>query len=558
MSSAAHLAAGRTALRLDDVSISVATAPTRASIQTRATGRPGPLLLWSMRLALAAATLAIYWNSLRTDFVGDDWMFLALAHDHSFLWNLTPLGGYHYDPVLGVIFFATYHLFGLNPIPYHLLAYAIFWTAAILVMQLGWKLSGHLSVGCLAGLLFVAVGSQYEAAIWGLVAYAAGVSTVLFLAGLLLFITSQNPQFTSRQRRLSYVGFMVALVLGPFVYEQSITLIGACILYRALVIEAGMSFKPGALVHRARAWLRTFALPAVFFLAYLGLKVWLARQTPVSQLPGLATGWRNLTLMATVGLLQAFLPGASVTGLYTYSFVWITPLGYLLDTFIEVLLLALLFIKFTPVARFLLLITAMLVVTQIVSLGNIASRHLFLITAPTAILWAMLLVTLPGWLMAWLARRGGADARAGRLIYAPSVALALLLIFAGVRFAVREQRYWAAAVTHVDALMSQVQRFSDADPGANALYLIDLPDSVLAPTGETMYEFRNSSHALVAFTMPNRFSTVNTVCTDASGYPNWTCNTYATEDEILSWSQDRHALVLRYDPATGRLAHLTV
>jgi hypothetical protein len=233
-------------------------------------------------------------------------------------------------------------------------------------------------------------------------------------------------------------------------------------------------------------------------------------------------------------------------------------MGYLLDASLEVLLLVLLFIKVTPVARFLLLLTAMLVVTQTIALGSLASRHLLLMTAPTAILWAMLLVALPGWLRSWLARRGGAHGRAGRLTYAPSVALALFLIIAGVRFAVREQRYWAAAAGHADALMSQVRALSAADPGAKALYLVNLPDFAPAPTDEIMYEFHNSPRARVALTMPNRFSRVEAVCTDVSILPTSTCNTVATNDEILLWSQDSQALVLKYDPTTGRFADLTV
>jgi hypothetical protein len=52
----------------------------------------------------------------------------------------------------------------------------------------------------------------------------------------------------------------------------------------------------------------------------------------------------------------------------------------------ELLVLGLLFIKVKPVYRFLLAVTAMLVVTQTLALANISFRHLFLITAPSAIL----------------------------------------------------------------------------------------------------------------------------------------------------------------------------
>jgi len=50
---------------------------------------PGDLLksrdrysVWAAALMLAAATFALFWQNLTTNFVGDDWLLLAVAHDH--------------------------------------------------------------------------------------------------------------------------------------------------------------------------------------------------------------------------------------------------------------------------------------------------------------------------------------------------------------------------------------------------------------------------------------------------------------------------------------------
>jgi hypothetical protein len=509
------------------------------------------LQMWIGTLGLAAATFALYGRTIGTNFVGDDWLFLATAREHSLSALLPAGGGYHYDPLMNVIIFAMYHAFGLHPVPYHVLAYICFWLGSVLVMRLGWKITDNLGLGIIAGFLFVAFGTQYEAAVWGVVAYAPAVSTILYLAGLLSFIAAHNTELSRARRAGAYVGFLLALVLGPFVYEQDISLLGACVLYRLLVLDANEAFSFRALPGRLRAWLADFALPGIFFLSYVGLKVWLGRQTTTPQLPGLTAGWEGLTFTAALGFLQAFVPGITVSELLRASLDWIAPKLHLLTLLGELLVLGLLFVKVKPVYRFLLAVTATLVVTQTLALANISSRHLFLITAPSAILWAGLLVYVRRWVQAWMAMHAHAADGAGWLSYVPSAALALLFVFAGVRYSFREQAYWRSAVGHVDSLMAQVARFSAADTAATTLYLVDVPDYYAAPTGESMYEFRNSPQALVELTMPNRFSSVVAVRTDDSFPINWGYTVLADEKTLLQWSQQPGALMLQYDAASG-------
>src|SRR5439155_18982363 len=114
---------------------------------------------------LAGEVVLIYGRSIDLGFAGDDWDYLGrVAHGPSAIF--IPDGTYHYNPVSQIALFAVYRLFGLHPVAYHVVAFILFWSGAVAVAALAWYVTRCFAIGALSGGVFVAYGTQYEAAIW--------------------------------------------------------------------------------------------------------------------------------------------------------------------------------------------------------------------------------------------------------------------------------------------------------------------------------------------------------------------------------------------------------
>jgi hypothetical protein len=138
-------------------------------------------------LAYLAGGLLVFSPVLSAWFVADDWDFLTLvAQAVSPAIAFTPLVGRFIRPLVVATYYVNYGLFGLWPLPYHLVVVVVHAVDAWLVSLLARALGLSTLVAGGAGLIFLVFAGHSEAVSW--VAGAADPWLVLFLVtALLLF-----------------------------------------------------------------------------------------------------------------------------------------------------------------------------------------------------------------------------------------------------------------------------------------------------------------------------------------------------------------------------------
>jgi len=523
--------------------------PQAGEVGARRVGRWRSLGLPAM---LAGEVALIYGRSIDLALVGDDWDYLGrVARGLSAIF--VPDGTYHYNPVSLLALFAVYKVFGLHAVAYHVVVFILFWSGAVAVAALAWYVTRSFAIGALSGGVFVAYGTQYEAAIWGGIAFWHTLSTLLFLGGLLLFMIAHDGRFPDKSRRWAYVGFLGAGSLGPFAHEQALSLIVVCALYRLFVLDWGAGSRPADLVRRARGWGREFVAPGLLLLCYLAFKLWLQRRTPIPQVPGLGLTWETKAFGLTLGVFQAFVPGLSWQGAMRVMALPAGPhlyLAVLACALIGALILA---SVATPLQRFLLLWALSAVAMQVLGVGILQARHLYLLTAPASILWAGLIRGLPGLtrdVLGPLRLPRTAITAAGLL---PAALVLGALMTAGMAYSFQQQDAWQAGSRERKTHLAQLERCARLNPAAGDLFLIDLPDYRLSPTGEFVYMYRNGTKALIALAFPGRFE--RTILVRQSGDPDVATGdiNQVTDEDLEQYAARPGTLLLQYDRRSGAL-----
>lgn len=527
--------------------------PAKQSDKPDATARRAMSLVL---LALAAEIAIMYGRSITNGLVGDDWLLIYTSRTLSVA--VSWAGGYHYNPISQAFMWLMYRLFGLHAVYYHIVAYVFFWLDAVLILAIARRMTRRFSIGALAAALFIAFGTPYEAVIWGLVSLLQTMGLATYLAGFLFYLRAQDPQLDATRRRQSHIGFVVAIVLSPFIYEQTLSLIVICALYRFLVIERTAGFSPQALLTRARNWLRDFAVPAAFLLSYLGLKWWMNRHSFVPVAPGLTYSWHFLMSTAVVGFFRAYLPGLGFQPASWLAYSWTEGHSrrIVAGELGELLVMVIGFVVVKPVYKFLIVWTFILVISMTLGLGTIESRHLLMITMPAAIMWAGFLVYLASKVRGWLERTHLPSRWVARLALAPSVLLAIAFGIAGFTYVNIQEDQWALAAANVQDAVTHIGIYARANPKATTLYIVDVRDSYLSATGDTVYLFRNVPQVFAQLAYPGRFKDVVAVRTYNYNWAQY-YSILATPDQVAQWSRQPGALVLWYDDATGTLRQWT-
>lgn len=523
---------------LDTARMAITAAPAPSSAKRGDAQPPSgpavpPLLVWAASLAVVLIGLAIYGRSIHFLPLSDDWGFLEASSRGPQDVFLTT-GNYHYNPVALGVMYVVYLLFGLNPVPYHVVALALFSIDVVLVLRLGWKLTGLFTVGVLASLLFVLSGRQYEGVVWTLVSIYQVLGLALYLGGLLFYLHAQGKP--RRERRWLLIGFYVCMVLAVFTYEQEITLVVACMLYRFFVIEHGRGFGMSELRARARNWVVEFGFSVLFFVAYLGLKLWIGHQIGRAQAPGLSVPLTVTIPIIVINLYQSFTPGIITGNLLSLqqSLLYSLSLGHVwgrLMSFAKVLVplgVVVLFAK--PVYRWLVLWSVLVVASTILGIGYSASRYMLLFLVPAVILWAGFLVWLAKIIrdLALLLMRNRRASRGLRRVVIPAAAwlpvIALVTVYGGlgIPYASAQIANWQQASDIEGAAIHQLAVLGEGHPKADILYLVNLPDNLLAPDDPTghfshgAYLFQDGAPFMVDLSIPGRFEGIHYVRTPDS------------------------------------------
>ena len=172
------------------VTILLATGAGFAAKQELLASQPGP---WRAApvAALAGITTAVFWRTLHTCFLGDDFVLVNMAnkfHDVRLLFQ-TPGGDGFFRPVGYVSLLWTAAWAGIDPAAWHATALALHAFNVALVFLLAARLSLSRTAAFFAAALFAIHGTRPEAVTW-----IAGrfdlLATFFVLAGLLLFVRS--------------------------------------------------------------------------------------------------------------------------------------------------------------------------------------------------------------------------------------------------------------------------------------------------------------------------------------------------------------------------------
>lgn len=493
-----------------------------------------PAVVWAVALAIVLLGLKVYRRSLQIMPLSDDWGFLDAARNGPEQVFFST-GNYHYNPIAQGVMYLVYLLFGIQRVPYHVVALTLFSIGVVLILHLGWKLTGSFAIGVLASLLFVLSGRQYEGVIWTLVSIFQTLGLVFYLGGLLLYLHAQDYPQGARRRIWLLVGFYACMVLAVFTYEQEATLFVACMLYRLFVLERGQGFGWKQLLARARTWAFEFGFPVIFFTVYLGFKYWLAMKTGRSQAPGLQSGFEQTLIHITVGIYQSFTPGIASSRLLSWqlAFLRVVRFGEPFGPFVRNMAIVLvpfgvlLFVA-RPVYRWLALWSLLVVASTVLGIGILASRYLLLFLVPAVIILAGLLV--------WIAKlfrrliyllldnllimNPQTDARlkwtALTAMWLPVIAFVALYGLLGVRYTLAQEVNWQQASDIQQAAIHRIADLGNAHPAAQRLYLVNVPDALPAPAGwfeHGAYVFQDGGGTMITFTIPGRFQAVNYVRT---------------------------------------------
>jgi hypothetical protein len=505
---------------------------------------------------LAVEIVVLFGASVDDSLVADDWTIVEeRATSLGAALTLEALGP-HFLPLQSLVLAALFRVVGVEPVAYHLVVLALAWLSAVLVVLLGRRLTGNLGLGAVAGALFLAYGTHYEAVLWPAAGVSYTLATVLCLGGLLLYLRAHEPAVGARGRRVAYAGFLAAVLLAPFAYPQGVMLIAAAALSRLFVLERGVAFDRSTVLPRARAWARDLLAPALLVLGFFAFNAWLdpeaatyvERRGVADEVEGYANSLLYVPLPG-VGRSQindvwrsseAALDGPAVGGVDAFTAVVVVAL---------LLLVAILW-RGRPHHRVLGCWIALIVAGMVVATGTVFSRHLFLIAAPASILWAAVLWELVPRVRAALGRLGVRGNGAAALVLLPSAAVLLVFVGAGAAYGIEQRETWSAAAAETDDLVDQVDRSARANPSASMLFLVDPPAARSSPSGEPAWTLPPwSAAATIRVRFPGRFEHVEAVYTRHLQRRGW----LISEDQLRALSRDPGVLLLRYEAKADEL-----
>ena len=185
-------------------------------------------LIWysGTGIALCLVSLLAYGASLRMPFVQDDWYVLYAIKTTpaaTFLADaFWPIGKLLYRPLGATYFLFLFKLFGLEPLPFHIIALVFHTLNAFLVVLIAGRLTGRMPIAAATGVLYAA---------------AATVQTdpLLWMVGFydLEHCASSSPRSCSISAAARH--FPLLPFCSPFVKESAASLIAVFLLHALLL-----------------------------------------------------------------------------------------------------------------------------------------------------------------------------------------------------------------------------------------------------------------------------------------------------------------------------------
>lgn len=216
-----------------------------------------------LTLAFVATAIA-YAATLTGWFVGDDFWFLASAHNQPFsdyartAFDPRDIGSLYeldrYRPLYPVLWRLQYQLFGMHAAWYHASVLAAHLACAALVWAIARRLLPSTQAG-VAALVFALHPVYADAIAW--ISGANRVYAALpFFAAILFFMKAQDRNATAASRRAPLAAALLLYVVAVLLHPSTIVFPGVAALY--LII-----FEPRRRVRSIEPWLRLLPFAAV-------------------------------------------------------------------------------------------------------------------------------------------------------------------------------------------------------------------------------------------------------------------------------------------------------
>ncbi|MGO8909120.1 MAG: hypothetical protein ACLQDM_07335, partial [Bradyrhizobium sp.] len=169
-------------------------------------------------------TLLVYLRCLGNGFVYDDraairendyigqWSFLwkVLLHDQWWSGSTSDLPeSSRYRPLSNIWFGVNFHLFGLDPVGWHLATIAVHLAAVWLLFRLALRLTGDRQVSLLACLLFAAMPVHVQAVVW-ISAIGLLLTATFEMGALVLFASRAGSRFKLPLAMALYAGALLS------------------------------------------------------------------------------------------------------------------------------------------------------------------------------------------------------------------------------------------------------------------------------------------------------------------------------------------------------------
>lgn len=180
--------------------------------------------------AFLAVATALYHPIFSMGFFSDDYHALYVAkHQDSVLKYFTTnvVGtreGSTYGPLWNLLVLSEYKLFGMNPLPHHVVGLLLFVGAAYMIYLLGFHLTERREIGIAAAFIFLAMPSHVEALAWIAVQIHL-FPVLLYLVGIYCYY-----HFVISRRWMYYVAALVSIALSLLIKEIGITFVAAFLL----------------------------------------------------------------------------------------------------------------------------------------------------------------------------------------------------------------------------------------------------------------------------------------------------------------------------------------
>lgn len=213
---------------------STSQAPT-LTWQQRFNSRPAA---WLYLLLLAVPVIILSGRGLSQNFIADDWYILWDQAKHGYNGQLFELGWGYVRPIGVLTWKIGYHLFGLNPAPFYLIALLLQLANTWLCYSIVTRWLNSRLAGFTAGLLFCTYAWAWEPTLWLSSAFFDVQSAFFMLLGFRLFLDfrpqKQSPTpnpLLAASSALRLTAIVGCYFLATFSKESGLLLLPICLFY---------------------------------------------------------------------------------------------------------------------------------------------------------------------------------------------------------------------------------------------------------------------------------------------------------------------------------------